>query len=941
MTEMINSLMDTILIELVRDLFPKSIYNRLINAEISTMGEFRSLDRDRYINLKCTHPLNLNRFDELQELCRSNPGEIIHHLVSRFHDEETTIPMASIGDETTGMNPALDRLEEVEIEQLSNLIPKSVHNRLTKLGISTVADVKILKRQDYINLQCEHPLNIKKFDEFQDTCLRKPGVIMQQLAVNYEQVQASNKNTIGQIRHKETGPNRSLDQIELIAIKGIIPKSVYNRLLKLDVLTVGAFKNLDRSKYISLQCSHPLNISKFDELQHLIRVNPAFVFRYVSTKYNTETNQELDRARRDIELVESIVDDLITQLTSRRKRVDDIQLKQIQGLIAKSVFKRLNEMNIKTVGELRKTSQEEYTAFASSSPIGLGAFKKIKELVDRDSITLISYAVKEGYIKIIPDSITHDTLHFQHVIEITIDQYYQHVNENTDRLIVYNRFGIGENHKYTLEEIGIYCSLTRERVRQILARNLRNLRMLFSGEYISRYKCECNRDALQLIEDFRADFMHSRIVSGKELNDRYGHDFGNNPYFELYLESIGIPVFEDEDQKVYLTDSPLNVQQFEKLVEHIRKTLKHTIVPISEFDLTVKVKRVKSFRKIPNPFLLEVFGTLSNIEKLHYKEEGVFYQIVLPELNSLQDQAYRILHESKKSLHFREIRREISHRIAKTDHSKRLKLNALQSQLVSSETIVPAGKSGYWSLKSWGLTNKTVLDLIVHTLHTFNCPSTADEIVSIIKKDRPFVKDQTVRTLLGTSKSKFLKVRDGRYILKDWIEQYRDSLEAQPLRNRSTSLEIYEMIVLCFSENDYSELRSGDILKFLEKKLGIKSSTGYKILKAANYLDKKHVSRYVFYSLSGNYEALKPESVNEVARHPIASKIEQSIHYELDSNCTELKPLNHIVKTLEQKYKFKKPTVYRVIDSCPDFAKTTNDKGRVYLHRISKKQNAM
>lgn len=939
MTETINSVIDTIRIELVRDLLPKSVFSRLIKAEISTIGEFRSLDRDRYISLKCTHPLNLNRFDELQELCRSNPGEIINHLVSRFHDEETTIPMASIGDETTGMNPALDRLDVVEIERLSNLIPKSVHNRLTKLGISTVADVKTLTKQEYITLQCEHPLNIKKFDEFQDTCLRKPGVIMQQLAVNYEQVQKSNKITIGQIRHKETGylPNyMSLDQIELVAIKGVIPKSVYNRLLKLDVLTVGAFKNLDRSKYISLQCSHPLNISKFDELQHLIRVNPAFVVRYVSTKHNTETNQEMDLARRDIKLLKSIVDDLITQLTARRKRVDVIQLKQIQGLINKSVFKRLNEMNIKTVRELRKTSQEEYTTFASSSPVGLGSFNKIKELVDRDSLKLISYAVKKGYIKIIPDIISHSTLQFPHLFEITIDQYYQHINQNTDRLIVNKRYGIGEKHKYTLEEIGIYCSLTKERVRQILVRNLRNLKMLFSGEHISRYKCECNRDALRLIGHFRAGFRHSRIVSGKELHDRYGHDFENNPYFELYLESTGIPVFEDEDQKIYLADSPLNVQQFEKLVVHIRKTLKHTIVPISEFDLTVKVKRVKSFRKIPNPFLIEVFGTLSDIEKLHFNEEGVYYQIILPKLNSLQDQAYRILHESKKSLHFREIHREISHRYAKTDHSKRITLNSLKSQLVSSESIVPAGKSGYWSLKSWGLTNKTVLDLIVQTFHTFNCPCTADEIVSNIKKDRPFVRDQTVRTLLGSSKSKFLKVKDGRFVLKDWMVQYRDSIEAQPQRNRSTSLEIYETIILCFSENDYSDLRSGVILKLLEKKLGIRNSTGYKILKEASYLLKKHTSRYVLYSLTDDYEALKPESATKVAKHPVATKIEQSIHNELDSDSTEQKLLNEIIKTLEQKYRFKKPTVYRVIDSCPDFVKTTNDKGRVYLHRISK-----
>lgn len=944
MSDIINSIIDTIHIELLRDLFPKSVYIRLVKTGVSTIGEFKNLDRDRYIRIKCPDPLNLNRFDELQEMCHGYPGKIVHHLVLRFHDDEVTMSSTvPFDDENSGAYSALTKLNKLEIEQLSELIPKSVYSRLTKLGVKTVAEVKNLDRQEYINLQCEHPLNIKKFDKFQDTCLRKPGVLMQQLVTNFQRFTKSNKYTKEQMRLMETGnvpENGSLDQIDLVAIKGIIPKSVYNRLLKLGVLTIGTLKNLDRNKYISLQCNHPLNISKFDELQHLIRVNPAFVVRYIGIQNNMETHQDLDHARSDIELVKTIVGDLVVNLTSRREKVDAIQLKQIQGLITKSVFKRLSEMNIKTVGELRTTSQEEYTTYVSSSPVGLRYFNEIKELIDRDSVMLVSYSEKQSNIKTIPD-VADDTLEFPRILEIIVDQYYQHIKENTDRLVVYKRYGIGEKRKYTLEEIGIYCSLSKERVRQILVRNLRNLSMLFSGDYISKYKCECSSVALRLIRDFKADRMYSQIVSIKDLNDRYQHDFGKNPYFELYLESTGISVFEDEDQEIYLVNSPLKVQQFEELVRHIRKTLKHTIVPVSEFDLTVKVKRIKSFKKVSNPFLVEVFGTLTDIERTSDNEDLPFYQISLPKLNSLQDQAYRVLHENKKSLHFREIHREISHRIAKTDPTRRITLNALQSQLVSSEKIVPAGRSGYWSLKSSGLTNQTVLELIVQSLHTFNCPCTAEEIVANIKKDRPFVRDQTVRALLGSSKSNFLRLKGGRYILKDWATQYRDSFETPSRRNRSTALEIYETVVSCFSQNDYSDLRSSDILKFLDKELGIRNSTGYKILKEADYLEKKQTSRQVVYSLTNDYKSQKPEDETKVARNPVAAKIAKTIHVVLDSDHTDLKPLKDIVKILEQKYRFKKSTVYRVIETCSDFEKTTYNTGKLYLHRISKTHNAM
>ena len=65
------------------------------------------------------------------------------------------------------------------------------------------------------------------------------------------------------------------EKIEITLIKDLIPLSMFNRLQKLGVKTVGEISLLSRDDYINFTCNHPLSLGKFDGFRTLLLENPA------------------------------------------------------------------------------------------------------------------------------------------------------------------------------------------------------------------------------------------------------------------------------------------------------------------------------------------------------------------------------------------------------------------------------------------------------------------------------------------------------------------------------------------------------------------------------------------------------------------------------------------------------------------------------------------
>ena len=69
--------------------------------------------------------------------------------------------------------------------------------------------------------------------------------------------------------------------------------------------------------------------------------------------------------------------------------------------------------------------------------------------------------------------------HFHNVESV---DYYLNTISSREKQIILMRFGIGYNHAFTLEEIGVREGITRERVRQIESKAIRKMRLVFEKD---------------------------------------------------------------------------------------------------------------------------------------------------------------------------------------------------------------------------------------------------------------------------------------------------------------------------------------------------------------------------------------------------------------------------------------------------------------------------
>lgn len=99
--------------------------------------------------------------------------------------------------------------------------------------------------------------------------------------------------------------------------------------------------------------------------------------------------------------------------------------------------------------------------------------KKCSESIKNFSQTSASFKPGKGMWKNVPSAIRYATL----PVEQSVSRNDPDVDEKLDEMC-FKAFVSGEldNRAYTLEEIGQYCGISRERVRQIEAQAMRNLR---------------------------------------------------------------------------------------------------------------------------------------------------------------------------------------------------------------------------------------------------------------------------------------------------------------------------------------------------------------------------------------------------------------------------------------------------------------------------------
>lgn len=345
------------------------------------------------------------------------------------------------------------------------------------------------------------------------------------------------------------------------------------------------------------------------------------------------------------------------------------------------------------------------------------------------------------------------------------------------------RYGLDNENIYTLQEIGDYYGITRERVRQLENQAKSNVQ--------KNIVCCLSKQKWLLPEIFTDEFISfgsdllnlGDLLTEKEIINftqcRYSYQMSNCDLgsmrlllsligFELLPKTTNLTISQISIEPSWMLPGKINKNRLLSTINTIYKLLLAEIKPISKFEVIVKLNRSLKIKTEPE-YIDHALRICPDIEKV----ENEHFQLRFIALHSIGDKAYRVLCQANKTLHVRDILREINRLQTQEGLQANNKTRTLQQQLVADARFVPIGRSGEWSLAEWkNITNETILELMQEYFHIKQSSATAREVFDYVHEKRKSVnKIGSIRTYLIDQKKLFVRVGNGKYSLAAWGEK--------------------------------------------------------------------------------------------------------------------------------------------------------------------------
>lgn len=337
--------------------------------------------------------------------------------------------------------------------------------------------------------------------------------------------------------------------------------------------------------------------------------------------------------------------------------------------------------------------------------------------------------------------------------------------------IIQKRFGFLNENKRTLEEIGQYYGITRERVRQIEEKICSIfLSLITTGKYVKKFKIKEIPYFLeksfytQLTEFINSLSLNKLYLSTKQIEEVIGLSYENFKYqgeldfllsFLNYRKLTGIQShFEVKDGWYYTEKNPL----IEEVLNTIGNLFKqNSTQDIQLFDLILQLKKKNlHFTECDIIEILHlVIGITLNDDNRSFKFD--------PKYLSLTDKAYLYLKENGPT-NLTELTR-----IMNMTHYRIVQEGNLRNQMSQDDRFSAIGKSGCWQLKNDkdSVENITIADAMERSLHKSGKPLDFDELYKQIKNARgDSFKEKSIRIYANTD-SRFVVI-DGEVALSVW-----------------------------------------------------------------------------------------------------------------------------------------------------------------------------
>lgn len=312
---------------------------------------------------------------------------------------------------------------------------------------------------------------------------------------------------------------------------------------------------------------------------------------------------------------------------------------------------------------------------------------------------------------------------------MTLKSFIETKLNEPDKFVLYNRLGIFGEEK-TLAAVGEILGVTRERVRQLEARALREIRSAIDSKIVEDIN-------IPTLLGNAATFLSAGEISITDIE--YSKAFYLKLVALVYSDELNFEVFDLLNGNAILFPAGINLDT--KLSE-VRKELKDAISFISINDLCNKYS-------IPRSIITMMKDTLVQGDTIAItSNDNIFYQ------NGTLGRIEKTLEENHRPIKLSEIAKQSG-----------LTLNQVRGAIVRVPGIVNVGLSTY-AKKQWGYLDGHTADVVYHYLTEANIPMSTKQITKLVSKQRS-VKDSSIYMAMKID-PRFAQLDNGYWTLSEW-----------------------------------------------------------------------------------------------------------------------------------------------------------------------------
>lgn len=325
--------------------------------------------------------------------------------------------------------------------------------------------------------------------------------------------------------------------------------------------------------------------------------------------------------------------------------------------------------------------------------------------------------------------------------------------------VLRRRYGLTEAGKETLETIGAFYNVTRERIRQI--ENLGVEKMKASGIFV---------DVMRPVEHLVVTLLnhHGGVMTQDALLESLLGVHIEQPQYRqavgfILSELMNDKLTEIPKSKKYVAGWKLQLTSMDFVdtaIAELEQVIRAAGKPQSFSDVLDAFQKTAFYQqndqKLTEDAVLSYVDLSAQLARNPFDEYGLTeWGLVLPK--RMNDRVYLVLKKEGHPMHFEEIAKRIS-KIFK----KRAYPPTVHNELILNSEYVLVGR-GIYALKEWGYKEGVVSDVLVDILQRAGHPMQRNELVDAVLKQR-MVKKNTILLALA-DKQFFQKTKDGKFML--------------------------------------------------------------------------------------------------------------------------------------------------------------------------------